>query len=200
MSPSATDALCRISTGSGIDVPDRSGRHPLHAQVARPILITTPRTGDNDWTPRADLAHRALPVRMTEIAEPRTGEDLWAEFEAIRAQVLAALCTLVALRLQSETPPRHPCNRELCVTEMQNASAAADPLFKAIREKIQNEWTGTATDLLNDLAATGLANARVISHRLRHLVPALARAGITIDFHRTHGGIRKLTIRVDQLS
>src|SRR4029077_19769815 len=46
MSPTATDALCRISSGAAIEVREPDPRRaPIQLQIARPIILTTPRNG-----------------------------------------------------------------------------------------------------------------------------------------------------------
>jgi hypothetical protein len=56
----------------------------------------------------------------------------------------------------------------------------------------REEWSGCATDLFNEICVT--ASPRALSQRLRLIAAALAGAGINIEFHRVHGGIRKITM------
>jgi hypothetical protein len=56
----------------------------------------------------------------------------------------------------------------------------------------REEWSGCATDLFNEICVT--ASPRALSQRLRLITAALATAGINVEFHRVHGGIRKITI------
>src|SRR5205085_10228837 len=76
------------------------------------------------------------------------------------------------------------------------ASAKADPLFKAIQSFAAEHptWTGTATDL--NLPTPDPLTPRALSHRLRRLQSTLANHGIEIEFHRQHGGVRNIAIRL----
>ncbi len=194
MSDSATGALCRISTGTGIDLKESGDpRHdPLQVEVARPIILTSPRTGKGDWAPRVDLAARAIPVEMPTLEAPRDPEALWKEFEDLRPTLQGALYTAFAASMDKSTPRRDFETR----LEMESSSARADPLFKTLRtfSEEQKEWTGTATDLLNQLALPA-ASPRALSQRLRDLAITLQTEGVLIEFHRVHAGIRQITLR-----
>ena len=170
MSGSATDALCRLSSGA---------IGPSH-----PIILTVPRMDATDWQPRADLAARAIAVPMPAIENPRPPDELAAEFENLRPGLLAALLTKVTRRLQPT--PRPPAGEALRI-----ASVQQDPLYKSITNFMQTkeEWTGTATDLFNEICVT--ASPRALSQRLRILAPALP---VKVEFHRIHKGHRQITM------
>src|SRR5205085_8319020 len=82
MSNSTADALCQISSGTGVTVhePGDRTREPLRLDIARPVILTAPRCGVSDWQPRPDLAARIVPVDLPQIANPRTQQDLCNEF------------------------------------------------------------------------------------------------------------------------
>jgi energy-coupling factor transporter ATP-binding protein EcfA2 len=171
MSGAAADALCRLSCGA---------LGPSH-----PIILTTPRMDVHDWQPRADLAARAIAVHLPAIENPRPPEELNEEFQKLRPVLLGALCKMLdrdagRCRLPAE-----------CLFE---ASAVEDPLYKCVTAFMQTreEWSGCATDLFNEICVT--ASPRALSQRLRLISAALATAGINVEFHRVHGGIRKITI------
>jgi hypothetical protein len=59
---------------------------------------------------------------------------------------------------------------DLCVRELTDSSSHADPLYPAIQTLVQSkiEWTGTATDLLNEICVTApvtCTTARALSQR-----------------------------------
>ena len=171
MSGSAADALCRLSSGA---------LGPSH-----PIILTVPRMDATDWQPRADLAARAITVRLPAIDHPRPQMELQAEFEKLRPTLLSALLTKVSIEPRGVHPPANV--RDLLF----KASAEQDPLYKSIANFMQtrDQWTGTATDLLNEICVT--LTPRALSQRLRVLAPTLP---ITVEFHRIHNGHRQITM------
>jgi hypothetical protein len=195
MSPSATDALCRISSGCGIEAADA-----VQLDIARPIIITTPRNGIGDWIPRPDLASRSIAVHLPAIETPRPEHALLSEFDSQRPSLLATLFTSVSEVLASRTQGFVRSTSHV-VRALSDSSAHADPLFPAILALPQptGEWTGTATDLLNEICVTQLVNcttARALSQRLNLLTPALRSSGLEIEHHRKHAGDRLITLRL----
>ncbi len=193
MSNSATGALCRITSGTGIELKETNDpRDPLHLPLARPVIITTPRNGKNDWTPRADLAARAIPIEMPPIQNPRDPEALWNEFEAIRATLQSTLYTALAKYLARPANPPAPAKVQ---TEMEAASHRADPLFKQIRALAESkkQWTGTASEL-QALLSISETTPRALSQSLRDLAETLETEGVSIEFTRHRRGTRKITI------
>jgi hypothetical protein len=180
MSPTATDALCRISSGIGIETADS-----VQLEIARPIIITTPRNGIGDWIPRPDLAARCITVQLP------------AE---IQLPTPAALYTALSSNLANDTRATSYEPRTT-ISALSNSSSHADPLYPAILSLVQSkiEWTGTATDLLNEICVTApvtCKTARALSQRLNLLTPALLSSGIEIEHHYKHGGDRVITLRL----
>jgi len=171
MSGSTADALCRLSSGA---------IGPSH-----PIILTVPRLDATDWQPRADLSARAITVHLPAIDNPRTPKELEAEFENLRPTLLSALLTKVSIEPKGIRPPADVHD------VLFKASAEQDPLYKSIANFMQtkDQWTGTATDLLNEICVT--LSPRALSHRLRILAPTLP---VSVEFHRIHKGIRQITI------
>ena len=189
MSGSAADALCQLASGTGIEIREPGEhREPLMLDIARPIILTTPRTGIKDWIPRPDLAARSITVELREITQPRPSQDLDAEFETLRPVILGALYTAVSNEWNS------PSYLRLAPADLYDASAAADPVFKAVRAfALDNPaWSGTATDLLNKICVT--LTPRALSHRLHVLARTLALHGTTVKFERKHNGVRQITL------
>ena len=83
MSNSVADALCQISSGIAVPTkePGDRNREPLRLDIARPVILTTPRCGVSDWQPRPDLAERtrrATPVEPDEVrGAPDHDDDGW---------------------------------------------------------------------------------------------------------------------------
>jgi energy-coupling factor transporter ATP-binding protein EcfA2 len=195
MSNSVADALCQISSGTGVSVkePIDPGRDALRLDLARPIILTTPRLGVHDWQPRPDLAHRSITVEVTAIP---------TDFDP--APILASLYTALS---ESLGKPQQPWNRppDLSLEALTTASNIADPLFPSILALVASapKWTGTATDLSDALNSAGsrlptpdsrLLTPRSLSHRLRQLQQTLSIHGISIEFSRLHAGLRTITI------
>jgi hypothetical protein len=179
MSPTVTDALCRISSGIGIETADS-----VQLEIARPIIITTPRNGIGDWIPRPDLAARCITVQLpTKITLPTP------------AALYTALSSTLAIGNPSWNRPPG-----LSLGALTESAAHADPLFSAITSLVQTkiEWTGTATDLLNEICVTApvtCTTARALSQRLNLLTPALLSSGIEVVHHHKHRGTRLITLR-----
>ena len=196
MSGTAADTLCRIASGTGIEVSEPGDRRdPLMLETARPIIITTPRNGVHDWLPRPDLASRAITVYLEKIEHPRPQEEIEAEFEARRPQIEAALYTAFCESLTNNNPERATTDARLSLL---TSACESDPLFAPLRAfaLARAEWTGTATDLLNELNEICVSlTPRALSQRLHLLTPALALHGIKIEHHRKHAGARQITIR-----
>jgi hypothetical protein len=100
IAPWAADALCRLATGSGY------ATRALHTDsdesifdAARPIIIN----GIPTLTDRADLADRAVTVHLRAIPEEgrRSEDELLADFEKARPQILGALLNAVSSALNN---------------------------------------------------------------------------------------------------
>jgi hypothetical protein len=192
MSPTATDALCRISSGCGIEAEDS-----VQLEIARPIIITTPRNGIGDWIPRPDLASRSIAVHLPAIETPRPEADIQSDFETSRPTLLATLYTTLS---ESLTKPNAVRSTQYAARELYESTSHADPLFSPLLAlaTTQGNWSGTATDLLNRICVTPLLNCstpRALSQRLNLLTPALISSGIEIEHHHKHGGARLITLR-----
>jgi len=118
MSNSTADTLCQISSGIavGIKEPGDRNREPFRLDIARPVILTTPRCGVSDWQPRADLADRIIAVEMPKIENPRPAQDLRAEFEAARPSILAALYTALSQSLTKPHDERTTTNAPRCTS------------------------------------------------------------------------------------
>jgi len=97
-----SDALCRLATGGGLSTRELytdADETIFFAQ--RPILLN----GIEEVVTRPDLMDRALIQHLPAIdpSKRRAEKEFWRDFEAVRSQILGALCDAVsmALRMQS---------------------------------------------------------------------------------------------------
>jgi hypothetical protein len=95
-----SDALCRISTGGG------SGTRELYADLdeilidaQRPIILNAIK----EVATNGDLLDRAVVLYLSAMAEEdrKSEDELWAEFEKVRPQLLGALLTAVSGALKN---------------------------------------------------------------------------------------------------
>jgi len=227
-----SDTLCRLATGGGFAVRQLyTDQDEVLFDAARPVILN----GIEDIVTRPDLADRAIFLTLEPIPDEcrRTEVDLWAEFEAERPLILGALLDAMVggLKHLPETRlPRLPRMADFalwasaCETalwpdgtfwaaycgnrdEAVEGVIEADPVATAVRTMMQEQtvWTGTASDLLVDLA--GVAgeriaiskswpdNARALSGRLRRAATFLRKVGIDVEFKK-EGRARTRMIRI----
>jgi hypothetical protein len=176
-----SDTFCRLATGGGFAVRSlyTDGDEALFNE-ARPVLLN----GISDVATRPDLAERAIFLTLQPISESsrRPEENLLAEFEAARPQIIGALLTGVARGLSRlehtklKKLPRmadfalwatacerafwpggtfaqaYDANRDAAVLN----TLEADPVAIAVKtllEKSAEPWKGTASELLAALGA-----------------------------------------------
>jgi hypothetical protein len=212
--PNISATLCRLATGAAIRQREKGDdREPTVQELHRPILITA----GPGWNPDESLAERTLTIRLAPLTPTtrRTEAALWQEFETIRPTLLAALCdatsrALSAKREQSPAPnpqppvPRLPDAAHLAITALPESERAildalnqtpTTPILESIATllKTSPQWTGTATDLLHEIAVTTVT-APALSHHLRCHKNHLASQNITLNFKRKHGGSRVITL------
>ena len=227
-----SDTLCRLATGGGFAVRQLySDQDEVLFDAARPVILN----GIEDIVTRPDLADRAMFLTLEPISEEgrRPEAELWAAFEAERPRILGALLDAVVEGLKRlpetrlEKLPRmadfalwatacetalwpagtfwsaYCDNRDEVVEDVIDA----DPVANAVRAIMatRTEWTGTASDLLGDLAEvadesvvksrTWPGNPRALGGRLRRAATFLRKVGIEISFER-EGRARTRTILI----
>ena len=227
-----SDAICRLSTGGGFAVRKLcTDQDEVLFDGARPVILN----GIEDSITRPDLADRAIPLVLQPIPESqrRSEKELWDAYEPERPRLLGALldAMVVGIRRLPETRleklPRmadfalwatacetafwpagsfmaaYNENRDTAVEDV----IEADPIGAAVRAFMASraEWTGTATELLSELA--GKAGERIagtktwpdcaqaLSNRLRRVATTLRKIGIDICFERD-GRNRTRTITI----
>jgi len=217
-----SDALCRIADGSGYSVRSLfTDDDEVLFGGARPIVLN----GIEDFVVRPDLADRTIAVTLEEVDEDRrrSKHELLQDFEGAQPLILGALLDamvhglrrLPGLRLgrlprladfatwatACETACFHDGafmdaftrNREEAIRTVLEADIVAQTVLRFM--EIREEWEGTATDLLDRLAAIageaatrkkswpGAANA--LSGRLRRAAPFLRKRSILVERRRS---------------
>jgi hypothetical protein len=100
ISPDWSDALCRMSTGSGFSKRALYSNDDVHSiSLARPIMLN----GIHLTPDRPDLLDRSLIVSLNTISERsrKTESELFRDFEALRPKLLGALCSTVSTALKN---------------------------------------------------------------------------------------------------
>ena len=180
--PAMTDALCRISTGSGYATRTLySNSEETIFAGKRSIIIN----GIEDLTGRADLLDRCITIQLPAIPDDKRKNeaDLWVEFERRRPQLLGALLDSVSAALKAsptvkiEKPPRMADFTHWAVAGetalaispggflaayrenigagnelVLESSLIFEPLKKLLEQHADEPWEGTARDLLEKLA------------------------------------------------
>lgn len=96
--PAMADALCRLATGGGFATRKlHSDADEVMFKASRPCILN----GIPDLAERPDLADRAITIALPVIAETKRQyeAEFWAQFEAARPAILAALLDAVACAL-----------------------------------------------------------------------------------------------------
>jgi hypothetical protein len=223
ISGATSDALCRISTGGGF------GTRRLYTNAEeflfdamRPILLN----GINELATRPDLLDRSLVLHCPTILEGmrRSKDDFDSDFKDAQARILGALLSRLSEALRNlpgteiSRLPRMAdfalfgtaafgiefYNRYMALLDELNTlaieSSAVGPLILQFMEDKQEDWEGTASELLNELEKIADPRQRgakyfptqpnKLSRELNRLAPNLRRAGIEVN-HREHGVDRR---------
>ena len=99
ISEGMSDALCRLATGAGFGTRElHSDRDEVIFTAQRPIIMN----GISDVALRPDLGDRAITITLSPIPRQarRVEAELWADFEAVRPEILGALLDGVAAALR----------------------------------------------------------------------------------------------------
>ncbi|CTQ56844.1 Superfamily II helicase [Roseibium album] len=104
-----SDAICRLATGSNIMMRKlHTDAEPFWFRGARPVLLN----GIPSLTDRADLADRAVTVRLLQIDEAnrQSEDDLWQQWNEVLPGILGALLDAMssAVRRYDETKVENP--------------------------------------------------------------------------------------------
>lgn len=212
LSHATSDELCRVVSGIGFSA--RRLYTDCEETVVRarlPVLLN----GIEDIVDRPDLKDRTMQVSCKRLDEGRrrTETALEAEFESLKPRLLGALLDRVArairrfdevkspdVRLQDfarwaiaacepgeeETALRAALERNRA--DLVALTAESDPFVQALLAWIadRSEWTGTATELLEDLGRRPddrewPKDGRAVGNRLKRLAPELRRLGVEAE-------------------
>jgi hypothetical protein len=182
--PAISDALCQIATGSGF------GTRKLFTDTSqtlvsghRPVILN----GLLNAISRSDLTDRAVVNPMSRITpqQRRSEAELWAQFEAQRAQIFGALLDDMACGLrqlpnvrlaslprmadfalwsvatEAFPPGAFMAAFDHAAAEATEAVIEGDPVSVAVAAFMDGRgaWHGTAAELLRDLSARDRSEA-----------------------------------------
>lgn len=225
-----SDALCRIATGGAISERTLySNLDETLVEVHRPMIIN----GITELATRPDLAERGIHIELEPIKHRRTEADLWREFNQDAPAIFAGLLAGLAMALRDvdtvkigrlprmadfalwaeaglpalgfergEFTEAYRKNQDsgLSLGLESNAVGRALATFMATK----STWTGTATDLLHNLAPhvdeivlrtpAWPKSPRSLRANINRLGPALRAAGLQIEHDRGNTGERLMTL------
>jgi hypothetical protein len=211
-----SDSLCNLATGGGLSKRELyTDADQTILRVCRAIILN----GIEDIVTRQDLLDRSICIAMQRIPDSkrRTEADLLEEFNRLHPKLLGALFDAVVVGLQrkgtiqvAELPrmadfakwaaaalgdegtkflAAYQSNRDHAVVDALEGDPIAESLTRFLDTK-QGWWSGTATELLEELNAVSHKPAgwprapNALSGILRRLAPALRKIGIYMEFSR----------------
>lgn len=213
-----SDALCKLSTGGGLSTRElRSDSDETLLDAVRPVILN----GITDFVHRQDLVDRALQVNLPAIpkSERKLEKAMWEQFNAVQPGILGALLDVMVVGLQRlpytelESLPRladfalwaSACEQPLGWHPGAFTAAYQDAQDDLIKDALEAEpvavhlqtfatvsgWTGTATELLEDLTAHAFGEKRppkgwpgasnALSGALKRIAPALLAQGVEVE-------------------
>ena len=214
-----SDTLARLATGGGFGTRQLySDDEERLFDATRPILLG----GIENVIIRGDLADRALLIQLGEIPdeERQLERQLWPAFEAAAPRLLGALLTAVAAGLEAlpsvdlKQLPRmadfaewavacerslwepgtfmnaYMANRQGAIVDLVEGNLLASTVSAFIEEK--KEWTGTATDLLEEL------DEKVTETQRKSKVWPKAANALSGKLTRLTGDLRNVGIEIIQ--
>lgn len=232
-----SDALCRLATGGGFATRELfSDDREVIFSAKRPVILNGIDSlgAAGDLRNRSIIVE--LPPIPPD--KRRTEREFYRELEEARPKVLGSLLDAASAALRNrdrvklQEPPRmadfavwataaeealgwEPGAFGVAYvgnqTEATELALDNDPVAEAIRTllKERDEWTGTSTQLLNELghkvaedvkhSASWPRAANSLTNRLRRLAPALREFGIEYGDDRAPGGSRQRIKRLRKL-
>jgi len=188
--------------------------------------------GITDFADRADLVDRCIFLNLPTLEQTRPEDGLWDEFTAKLPQIFGAILDVLCATLRcyqnvrlTHTPrmadyavwgtaaeaalglppggflSAYRANIARGVDFAIQGSPIGEPLLEFMASR--QEWTGTPTELLNELTelAGTAAKARswpktgqALRGELRRIIPPLTRQGVQITLPDRERGIRAITI------
>lgn len=231
-----SDAICRVATGAGFSTRKLyENKEETIISVCRPVVANgiDELASRHDLLDRAVILNLP-PIPESKRVDEST---FWNEFEKVRPRILGALLDAVAVGLRNlpkvklsrlprmadfarwvtaceEALPWPPGrfleaytgNKSETIELAIEADVVATAVKKLVEE--QNEWVGTAQELLIELekesgnyatekirkSPAWPKSPRGLSNRLRRAATFLRQAGIEVEFHKASGGKRLIRL------
>jgi hypothetical protein len=215
-----SDALCSLATGGGFATRALyTDMDEVLFEAVRPVILN-----GIEYATRSDLADRLIFLNLPPIMDTArfTEREFWATFEAARPRILGVLCDALAygLRMLPYTPtenlPRMADFAQWSVAwegalfepgsfmkaYARNRKGATldvienDDVAVAVRKLMtkQDEWTGTATELLHVLgkqvgekiekSKDWPASAKSLGSKLKRAAKPLRKIGLVVEKKR----------------
>lgn len=236
LSAELSDVFCRFSTGGGFaERKLYSNREEVLVNIQRPIILNgiDEVASRGDLMERSLIIH--LPIIKETSREPESA--FWKRFDAALPGIIGGLCDALSCAIKNqhtvklERKPRmadfalwvtaaepalgwkpgtfmesYNANLDAGVEVALEASPFAEALLKYMTKRMT--WTGTATDLLNELERIAHERAarspswpksgKGAASALRRTAPLFRRMGITItqDTREAHTGRRLVVVEV----
>jgi hypothetical protein len=208
-----SDHLCRLATGGAFRTRALfEDTDETLLRATRPVMME----GIVNFVTHGDLMGRSLILRLEPLSDRKTERSLWAEFERLRPHMFGALLDhlVTGVRRRHETHLVHPprmadfahwsvaCGLDTFEEAYaQNRQAAIDTLLehnvlaRALRAFVQEEWTGTASELLDELGpAVRFTNPRALADEVDRLAPLLRTVGLDIRHLKRRADRREIRI------
>lgn len=97
-----SEALCALASGEAMETAQQDYRDDALTEIARPIILIAPLDeAQSPWTPTRSLATRSLTMDLAPLAAPRAEAAVSADFEPLRAPLLATLADAVSTALRN---------------------------------------------------------------------------------------------------
>ena len=221
LSPQMSDAFCRLSTGGAIAERSLySNVDEVLIELQRPIILN----GIEDLACRSDLAERGLLVELEPVSNRLTESDLWGNFLIDEPYIFGALVEGVVHAIRNHetisigavprmadfakwaaagvlalgfTANEFMDSYRLNIATSQFTNVHNSAVGEAVHQlmKMRSTWSGTATDLLRDLAkytnesirrnVGWPTNPKAMASALKRLAPALRATGISVSQKRS---------------
>lgn len=219
ISPSASNALCMLSTGGGFGTRALyTDSEEIFIKTRQPVAIA----GINDLMTEKDLGQRSLVLHMPPIEHRQTEREFWNKFNAVYPSILGNICDILSCALRNTglgepgelprmadfvewvTAARDalpPSERTFVEIYNNNQKSIMEtlrddnPLVQAVLSLMQSrtEWKGTASEALY-----ALGKQACISQNMKYS-SAWPRAANKLrhHLHDVEGHLRECGIRIE---
>lgn len=212
ISDAQSDAFCRAATGDGLAKRQHYSDKDLVVHQFKRVIVLN---GINLTEMRDDLADRVIPINLPVISPElrRYERDLDSQWDELYPYILGGLLDLCAKVLEqlpkvklTTLPRMADFGRILqAIDELRGTDSLArysseigksasnsldnDSFLKALSKQITSSWTGTASELLDEMNSktpysfdkTWPQNSRHVTDKLTRSAPTLRKVGWLID-------------------